>query len=132
MSLAELNALDAAKALEEGAFSALELTQACLDRIDEIDGDIEAWTHIDRDHALAQAGAADEVRQAGLPTGPLFGLPVAVKDIFDTHDMPTECGTPLYAARTPSSDSTVVALLRQAGAIIIKLTKTLSIQSFLN
>jgi len=119
VSLAELNALDAAKALEEGAFSALELTQACLDRIDEIDGDIEAWTHIDRDHALAQAGAADEVRQAGLPTGPLFGLPVAVKDIFDTHDMPTECGTPLYAARTPSSDSTVVALLRQAGAIII-------------
>lgn len=119
MRFADLTALEAAAKLAKGEISAQDLTQVCLDRIAEIDGDIEAWAFLDPEHALAQAKAADEARQAGLPTGPLFGLPVAVKDIFDTHDMPTECGTPLYAGRAPDTDSTVAALLRQAGAIII-------------
>lgn len=119
MSLADLSALEAAAKLAEGEISAVNLTEACLRRISEIDGDVEAWAFLDPDYALAQARAADEARHAGLPVGPLFGLPVALKDIFDTHDMQTECGTPLYGGRQPGVDSTVAALLRQAGAIII-------------
>jgi len=119
MTLATLSALEAAAGIAAGEFSSQDLVSACLERIAEMDEQIEAWTHFDADYAHAQAKAADEYRQSGLPIGPLFGLPVAVKDIFDTADMPTECGTPVYTGRTPSADSTVVALLRQAGAIIM-------------
>ncbi|MGY9107944.1 MAG: amidase family protein, partial [Alphaproteobacteria bacterium] len=116
MTLFELSALDAATGIAAGNFSSEEFVQSCLDRIADTDDQVQAWTHLDAEYALAQAKAADAFRQSGLPVGPLFGVPVAIKDIFDTADMPTECGTPLYAGRTPTVDSTVVALLRQFGA----------------
>jgi Asp-tRNA(Asn)/Glu-tRNA(Gln) amidotransferase A subunit family amidase len=119
MTLFELSALDAATGIAAGNFSSEEFVQFCLDRIADTDDQVQAWTHLDAEYALAQAKAADAFRQSGLPVGPLFGVPVAIKDIFDTADMPTECGTPLYAGRTPTVDSTVVALLRQSGAIIM-------------
>ena len=118
-SLATLSALEAALGIAAGEFSSQDLVSACVERIAEMDEQIGAWTYFDVDYALAQAKAADERRQSGLPTGSLLGLPVAVKDIFDTADMPTECGTPVYTGRTPTADSTVVAFLRQAGAIIM-------------
>jgi Asp-tRNA(Asn)/Glu-tRNA(Gln) amidotransferase A subunit family amidase len=118
-SLATLSALEAALGIAAGEFSSQDLVSACVERIAEMDEQIGAWTYLDVDYALAQAKAADEHRQSGLPTGSLLGLPVAVKDIFDTADMPTECGTPVYTGRTPTADSTVVAFLRQAGAIIM-------------
>ena len=119
MTLFELSAVDAASGIAAGDFSSEELVQSCLERIAETDDQVQAWTHLNAEYALAQAKAADAFRQSGLPVGPLFGVPVAVKDIFDTADMPTECGTSLYAGRSPTTDSTVVALLRQAGAIIM-------------
>ena len=119
MNLIELNAIEARNKLMTGEISAYDLTHAYLDQISEIDGDIDAWSFLDHQHALNQARAVDETRAQGMPAGKLFGLPVAVKDIFDTYDMPTECGTSLYSGRQPAHDSTVAALLRQAGAIII-------------
>ena len=119
-----LTATDAARAISDGAVSSEELVAACLDRVREIDDQVQAWTYLDRDHALAQARARDEERREGKALGPLHGVPVGIKDIIDTHDMPTEDGTVLHAGRTPSQDATVVAMLRAAGAVILGKTVT--------
>src|SRR3977135_328338 len=78
----------------------------------------------DRDHGVAQARALDERRAQGAPIGPLHGVPVAIKDIIDTADYPTECGSAYLAGRRPREDATVVARLRAAGAGIIGKTVT--------
>jgi len=114
----------AAKALRAGRVTSEELVQSCLARVDEVDSIVEAWAFLDPDYALAQARRADVVRQEGRPLGPLHGIPVGIKDIIDTADMPTEDGTVLHAGRRPDADSTVVALLREAGAIIMGKTVT--------
>ncbi len=117
-------ALESAAAVRDGRTTSRDLVQASLDRIDEFEDTIGAWTHLDRELALAQADTADEAHRRGLPTGPLHGVPVGVKDIFDTADMPTEYGTPLHSGRNPATDATVVARLREAGAIILGKTVT--------
>ncbi len=122
--LHRLSAAEAARLIREGAVTSEQLVAACLDRIAETDEQIQAWEFLDPDYALAQARAADELRLSGRAIGPLHGVPVAVKDIFDTADMPTERGSPLYAGRTPSRDSAVVARLRAAGALILGKTVT--------
>jgi len=104
--------------------SSEELVQACLERIREIEPRLQAWAFRDEQYALAQARAADDLKRQGLPIGPLHGVPVGVKDIFDTADMPTEYGSVLYAGRTPSRDAAAVAMLRAAGAVIIGKTVT--------
>ena len=119
-----LSASEAARLIRSGTISSEQLVDACLARIREVDGDVQAWTFLDPAHALAQARAADEWRLQGSPTGPLHGVPVGIKDIFDTADMPTENGSVLYAGRTPSRDATVVARLRAAGAVIVGKTVT--------
>ena len=101
-----------------------ELVGDCLKRIDEVDRDIEAWAFLDRDHAMRQAEAADDHRKQGKATGPLHGVPVGIKDIFDTGDMPTEFGSKLWAGRTPRRDAAAVARLRAAGAVILGKTVT--------
>ncbi len=116
--------MEAARLIREGALTSEDLVKACLTRIAEVDERIQAWAFLDPEHALAQARAADELRASGRPIGALHGVPVAVKDIFDTADMPTERGSPLYAGRTPSRDATVVARLRAAGAVILGKTVT--------
>src|SRR5262249_56085102 len=73
---------------------------------------------------LGQGRAGDEWRLQGKPIGPLHGVPVGVKDVFDTADMPTENGSVLYAGRTPSRDARVIAMLRAAGAVIMGKTVT--------
>lgn len=118
------DAIETAAAIRDGRTSSREAVQACLDRIAAFEDTVRAWVHLDPDHALAQADAADEHRRRGLPLGPLHGLPVGVKDIIDTADFPTECGTKLYNGRTPTTDATVVARLREAGAIILGKTVT--------
>ena len=111
-------------ALREGAISAVQVIDACLTRIEEVDPAIDAWAFLDPEHARKQARALDEARANGKPMGPLHGIPVGIKDIFDTYDMPTEDGTVLHAGRRPQKDSTVVALLREAGAVIMGKTVT--------
>jgi len=98
--------------------------RACLLRIRELEPRVQAWAFLDEDHALAQARAADDLKRTGAPIGPLHGVPVGIKDIFDTADLPTERGSALCAGRTPSRDAAAVALLRAAGAVILGKTVT--------
>ncbi len=122
--LAQLSAVEAVEAIASGRLTSEELVRACLERIDQIDDTVKAWTHLDPEHALEQARAADLSRQEGKALGPLHGIPIGVKDIFDTKDMPTEDGTVLHAGRTPVEDATVVARMRTAGAIVMGKTVT--------
>ena len=125
--MANLNALTAAaaaRAIRAGEISSQDLVQDCLDRITEVDDTVQAWTSLDREYALEQARASDEFRRSGAPIGPLHGVPVGIKDIFDTKDHPTQYGSALHQGRKTTHDATVVALLRQAGAIILGKTVT--------
>jgi Asp-tRNA(Asn)/Glu-tRNA(Gln) amidotransferase A subunit family amidase len=124
MSLCALTLCDAAAAIREGRVTSAELVRDCLERIAEIEADVQAWAFLDRDHALAQAQALDLQRAKGMATGPLHGVPIGIKDIFDTADMPTELGSPLWAGRTPRDDAAAVARLRAAGAVIMGKTVT--------
>ncbi len=127
---AGLSASDAAAALADGEFTAEQMATACLDRVDETEPDIRAWTHLDREQALKQARALDSHKQRGLPLGPLHGVPVAIKDIIDTAGMPTENGTPVDAGRRPRKDAAVVRRLRRAGAVILGKSVTTELAYF--
>jgi Asp-tRNA(Asn)/Glu-tRNA(Gln) amidotransferase A subunit family amidase len=116
--------MEAAEHIREGRISSSELVRDCLARIDEVDGRVQAWAYLDRDYAMRQAEAADLYRMKGNAVGPLHGVPVGIKDIFDTSDMPTELGSPLWAGRTPRQDAFAVARLRADGAIIMGKTVT--------
>ena len=121
---AGLTAIEAAERIAGGDMSAQDYVGACLERISAIDDKVHAFVHLDPDEALSQARALDERRRNGKPLGPLHGVPVAIKDIFDTADYKTECGSPLLKGRQPMRDCTVVARLRAAGAVIIGKTVT--------
>jgi Asp-tRNA(Asn)/Glu-tRNA(Gln) amidotransferase A subunit family amidase len=118
------SATDAARAIHDGAISSEQLVEACLARVREAEPQVQAWQFLDPEHVRAQARARDADRREGRPCGPLHGVPVGIKDIIDTVDMPTEDGTVLHAGRTPARDATVVAWLRAAGAVIMGKTVT--------
>jgi Asp-tRNA(Asn)/Glu-tRNA(Gln) amidotransferase A subunit family amidase len=119
-----LSASEAARAIASGALSAEQLVEACLARMREVEPAVQAWHYLDEAHALAQARARDVDRAQGRAIGPLHGVPVGIKDIIDTTDMPTEDGTVLHAGRRPDRDAAVVAQLRAAGAVILGKTVT--------
>lgn len=125
-----LSATAAARAIAEGALSSEDLVEACLARIREIEPMVQAWHFLDEAHALAQARARDLDRAEGRPCGPLHGVPVGLKDIIDTADMPTEDGTVLHAGRTPARDAAVVEQLRAAGAVIMGKTVTTELATY--
>lgn len=120
----ELTATAAAAAIRAGTLTSEQLVRDCLARIEEAEPTVRAWTFLDPQLALEQARAADRLQRSGAALGALHGLPVGVKDIFDTADMPTENGTVLHAGRRPAQDATVVARLRRAGAVILGKTVT--------
>ena len=116
-----LTASDAARRLAAGEIASEALVADCLSRIDAHDGTIGAWAYLDRDYALSQARACDAADTA---IGPLHGVPVGVKDVLDTHDMPTEYGSGIYKGHRPEADSRCVAALRAAGAVLLGKTTT--------
>ena len=124
MSIIEMSAAAAAAAIQAGELTSEELVSAYVDQINTHDAAIQAWEHFDAEYALTQARDVDALRRSGKQTGPLHGIPIGVKDIFDTKDMPTEDGTIIHKGRTPAEDATSVELLRQAGAIIMGKTVT--------
>lgn len=119
MDLADLNATELVRKIQNGEITSSELVEACISRIDAREDEIGAWAYLDRDHVRKQAEFCDKFRASGAPCGPLHGIPVGVKDIFDTDDYPTENGTVLDAGRMPAKNCTVVTRLRAAGAIIM-------------
>jgi amidase len=96
------------------------MVAACLERIAARDGVLKAWVHLDADAALAQAHALDKESPRSL----LHGVPVGIKDVFDTADMPTEYNSKIYAGHRPRADAAAVALLRRAGCVILGKTAT--------
>jgi len=118
--LRRLGAAEAARLIAAGDLSSAALVAACLERITEREETVRAWAHLDAGAALAQARARD----AEPPRGPLHGVPVGVKDIVDTADLPTERGSAIHAGRRPGADAACVARLRAAGAVILGKTVT--------
>lgn len=116
----QLTATEAKRRLVAGELTSVELVTSCLERIAIREADVKAWAHVDADRALEQARQADRTGH-GLPgNGCLHGIPVGIKDIIDTADMPTLLGEPeIYAGRQPDTDAAMVAELRKSGAIIL-------------
>jgi Asp-tRNA(Asn)/Glu-tRNA(Gln) amidotransferase A subunit family amidase len=110
-----LTATEAAGKLRDGSATSVELVEHCLARIAAREPDVHAWAFVDREIALDQARARDREP----PRSPLHGVPVGIKDIFDTCDMPTAYGSQIYKDHRPANDTAVVALLRLAGAVIM-------------
>src|SRR4051812_14143124 len=121
---AALSAAEASRRMREGLLTAEELVQSCLERIRQLEPTVQAWHFLDEAHALEQAKRADERRRSGQPVGALNGIPIGIKDIIDTADMPTQNGTVLHEGRTPRHDAAVVRQLRAAGAVILGKTVT--------
>ncbi|MDW4496608.1 amidase [Sulfitobacter sp. D35] len=119
-----LTASEALAEMAAGRLTSVQLVQSCLDRIAETDQAIGAWVHVDPEAALTRAEECDRIRKAGLPIGSLHGVPVGLKDIIDTRDMPTRRGTPIFADRAPEWDARIVERLREAGAVILGKTVT--------
>ena len=126
MSKQPLSACDAAEQLAQRTLRAEDLVRDCLERIDARESDVKAWTHVARDAALARAKALDQGAHQGL----LHGLPIAVKDLIATVDMPTAYGSPIYAGHQPALDATCVALAREAGAVVMGKTVTTEFATF--
>jgi Asp-tRNA(Asn)/Glu-tRNA(Gln) amidotransferase A subunit family amidase len=113
----ELTASDAVACIRSGELSPSELLLACLAQIERSDGDIHAWTHLDRSAATQAATEIDRKIGAGEAVGNLAGVPVGVKDIFNLNGMPCEMGSPIWAGFTPGNDARVVHYLRMSDAI---------------
>jgi Asp-tRNA(Asn)/Glu-tRNA(Gln) amidotransferase A subunit family amidase len=122
--LTELGAVEAARRIATGDLTSEALVKACLAKIDQLESSIQAWAFIDRDLALERAREADDQAKGSRGIGPLHGVPVGLKDIIDTADMPTENGSAAYKGRRPTADATSVAALRRAGAIVLGKTVT--------
>ncbi|PYN80110.1 MAG: amidase [Candidatus Rokuibacteriota bacterium] len=127
MRSTELSALgvrEAAAAIRAGALSPVELVDACLARIRALDGGLKAWAHVDERGARATAREREAEAREGRLRGPLHGVPVGVKDIFDVAGLPTTGGARPFAHTRPSVDATAVTRLRAAGAIVLGKTVT--------
>ncbi|MBN1935939.1 MAG: Asp-tRNA(Asn)/Glu-tRNA(Gln) amidotransferase subunit GatA [Anaerolineae bacterium] len=122
-ALYELKAHEVSELLDQGEISALELTQAALERIDRLDGQVKAYLAVMADRALEQAQEADARRQKG-ERGPLLGMPVAIKDVICVPGAPTTCGSQILKDFVPPYAATVVEKLRAVGAVITGKTNT--------
>jgi aspartyl-tRNA(Asn)/glutamyl-tRNA(Gln) amidotransferase subunit A len=112
-------AAELAEALAAGETTSVEITQAHLDRITAVDGDVHAFLVVDEEGALGQAEVADARRANGQSLSPLDGVPIAVKDVLTTRGLPTTCGSRILEGWVPPYDATVVARLREAGLPIL-------------
>lgn len=119
-ALNQLSAAEAARRIAAGKLKSEDLVQACLERINARDDKLQAWVHCDPYLALAQAREADKRGERG----PLAGVPVGVKDVIDTADMPTQYNSAIYKDFRPFANAAAVALVRRAGGVILGKTVT--------
>jgi Asp-tRNA(Asn)/Glu-tRNA(Gln) amidotransferase A subunit family amidase len=120
----EIGAAEAARRIAAGEITSEALVASCLDRIAARDDDVGAWIWLDRELALEQARTADVIRSKGQGIGPLHGVPVGIKDIIETADMPTQNGYRGHEGRHTHRDAFCVSQLRDAGAVILGKTVT--------
>jgi aspartyl-tRNA(Asn)/glutamyl-tRNA(Gln) amidotransferase subunit A len=117
--LVRLTAAETADVLARGEASALEVTDAHLDRIRAVDGSVRAYLHVDEDGARETARRLDARRSAGEPLGPLAGVPLALKDLIATEGLPTTCGSRILENWVPPYDTTVTRRVRDAGLVVL-------------
>ena len=129
-NIVSLTANELVGKLKSGEISCVEVCKAFIERVDKFEKEVKAWAYIDKKNILEKAKEKDEHRKSGKPLGPLHGLPIGVKDIIGTEDMPTECGTVLRKGTPESSDAEVVNLLKISGAIIMGKTVTTELAYF--
>ena len=110
--------------IKDAQLTSVEICEAYLERIKKFEKDVKAWAHIDKKLLLEKAAESDEHRKSGKPLGPLHGIPMALKDIIGTVDMPTECGTVIRKGKSFSQNAEIVDLLLSAGAIVMGKTAT--------
>jgi Asp-tRNA(Asn)/Glu-tRNA(Gln) amidotransferase A subunit family amidase len=122
--LNELSAHTIVSAIRDRRLTAISVMEACLERIAAREPQVKAWSFLDADVARERARLADECQAAGFPLGPLHGLPVGVKDVFDTSNMPSEYGSGSMRGRRPTEDADAVSVLHRAGALIVGKTST--------
>jgi Asp-tRNA(Asn)/Glu-tRNA(Gln) amidotransferase A subunit family amidase len=121
---------DAAGLIRRGELTPIELLEQCLARVDRYEDRVRAWVYLDRDGAREQAERLTAELKQNNYRGPLHGIPIGIKDIIDVFDMPTGCGSKLWANSFARRDATVVERLRQAGAVIMGKTVTTAYASF--
>ena len=119
-----LKAEELALKIKDAQLTSVEICEKYIERINKFEKDVKAWAHFDKKLLLEKAVEADEYRRSGKPLGPLHGVPVAVKDIIGTLDMPTECGTVIRKGKSYSQNAEIVDLLLAAGAIVMGKTAT--------
>ncbi len=119
LSLEEL-----AKKIKDAQLTSVEICEKYIERIDKFEKDVKAWAHFDKKVLLEKATEADDHRRSGKPVGPLHGVPIAVKDIIGTVDMPTECGTIIRKGKSYSQNAEIIDLLHASGAIVMGKTAT--------
>ena len=117
--MTELSISEASELLRQKKLSPVELTSACLARIDELNPTLNAFITVTHESALAEARAAEAEIHKGNWRGPLHGIPIGLKDLIDTAGIKTTCGSALFADRIPTEDADVVQRLKQAGAVLI-------------
>jgi len=113
------SAMEMSQLLNNGEISSVDLTKAHLERIDEVDGQVKAFLHVDREGALAQARLVDTKRKSGEKLSPLAGVPLALKDVMTQRGIPTTCGSKMLEGWRPPYDSTVVTRLRSSDVVIL-------------
>ena len=125
-----LTASGAVELIRDGKLKAVDLVRDCLSRISSTDERLKAWMCLDEERALERARQLDWRRQCGKPIGLLHGIPVGIKDIIDTADFPTECGSEIFKGRRPEANAFVIDRLNEAGAVILGKTKTTEFAHF--
>jgi len=125
-SLNELDAFELAQKIQDHEITSEALVRDCLDRVGDREEEVHAWQYLDREAALYQARICD----SSPAKGPLHGVPVGIKDLIDTCDMPTCYGSSIYAGHQPAFDAECVSLLREAGAVIMGKTVTTEFAAF--
>ena len=113
-----------ASKIRDAQLSSVDVCKAFIERIEKFDKEIKAWAHFDKKVLLEKAEEADEHRRSGKPLGSLHGVPVAVKDIIGTIDMPTECGTVIRKGKSYSQNAEIIDMLHSAGALVMGKTST--------
>ena len=110
--------------ISNSQITSVEICEAYIERVNKFEKDINAWAFFDKELLLEKAKESDAYKKSGKPIGPLHGIPVAVKDIVGTLDMPTECGTPIRKGKSYSQNAEIVDLLTSSGAIVMGKTVT--------
>ena len=117
--LCYLSIVEASRLIRSGEISPVELTQAYLERIDSLDSHVHCYITVTRDQALAEARTAEADILKGDYKGPLHGIPIALKDLYDTAGIPTTASSKIYSDRVPTEDATTTARLKAAGSILL-------------